>query len=82
MFNIDDCNWWMVFYEEVDEETFLHHVIGYEIFPDQINIDLAITEVKDDLEFGLGDKIYDLKYMILDKDKGREIAQYLMEDDD
>ena len=71
---------WLVFFEVVKDRIDYHHLMGFEQIPDQDEIDRAIEEVKNDKEFGLGDKIYDLSYKILSKNDGFELARIMLND--
>ena len=83
--NLEQWNHWLLFYQnrEVGDKiiTYAHHIIGYIEEPNGIDIQSAITKVTNDPEFGLGAKLMKyIKYVVLDKDDGLKVAEYLIED--
>ena len=68
---------WLLFYEIEGDKIYHHHLIGYSEIPDEKAINSGIDELKNDPVFGIGDKIFDLEYRILEKEEGALLSEFL-----
>ncbi len=78
----DRWKYWLLFTEDRDGEMLFYHAVGFAEEPDDHNIQLAVEEVRDDEEFGLGEKVYDLDVRVIPPGEAAEtLKEYLRSQD-
>ena len=62
-----DCEHYVVFYTDSDDIICIYHMVGFEDFPDEHNINMIIKELKTDDELGMKELVKLCNIKIIDK---------------
>lgn len=78
---IEECTHFVVFTEPRDGSEYFYHAVGFQSEPDEHNIKHVCEEMRDDPEFGVGDKVNDLNVKLVSGDEAEYVKKMLRGED-